>query len=66
MGELVWQEVELRAADCRPADGSLELRGELSVFVMYRADGDSSLPIQWEEYTVPVSGQLPLADSRKA
>ncbi len=65
MGELVWQEVELRAADCRPADGSLELRGELSVFVMYRADGDSSLPIQWEEYTVPVSGQLPLADSRE-
>lgn len=32
LGELIWREVELRGADCRPLDGALAVRGELAVF----------------------------------
>ena len=57
LGEIIWREVELRGADCRPLDGALAVRGELSVFVMYQGDGDH-VPVQWEEFSVPFSGQV--------
>lgn len=62
LGELIWQEVELRGVDCRPVDAALAIRGDLDVFVLYRGDGDSSMPVQWEEYSVPFSGQISLLD----
>ncbi len=62
LGEILWQEVELRSVDCRPLDGALALRGELSVFVLYQGDG-GPMPVQWEEFSVPFSGQLELPDS---
>lgn len=62
LGEIIWREVELRGADCRPLDGALAVRGELSVFVMYQGDGDH-VPVQWEEFSVPFSGQVEMPDS---
>ena len=62
LGVLIWKEVELRGADCRPMDANLSIRGELAVFVMYRGDGDH-MPLQWEEFSVPFSGQVMLPES---
>ncbi len=62
LGEILWREVELRSVDCRPLDGALAIRGELSVFVLYQGDG-SHVPVQWEEFSVPFSGQIDLPDS---
>ena len=62
LGELIWREVELRGADCRALDGALAVRGELAVFAMYQGDGEH-MPVQWEEFSVPFSGQMDLPDS---
>lgn len=57
IGEILWDSVQLRAADIRVQEGVLDIRGELFVFVLYAADDESGTK-QWLEAAVPFEGQL--------
>ena len=62
ISELIWKEIELRGTDCRPGDGGLTIRGELAVFALYKGEGEH-IPLQWEEFSLPFSGEIPLSGS---
>lgn len=57
IGEILWDSVQLRASEVRLGDGTLDIRGELFVFVLYAAD-DENRTKQWLEAVVPFQGQL--------
>lgn len=51
--EVLWDSAQLRSVEIRPMDGKLGLRGEIFLFVLYKA-ADENNSIQWTEYSVPV------------
>lgn len=55
--ELLWDDVDVRSFNTRLTDDGMDISGELSVFVMYSAVEDISMP-QWYETTLGFSGRL--------
>lgn len=53
IAEILWDYAQLRSVEIRPMAGKLGLRGEVSLFVLYRA-ADESNSLQWTEHVVPV------------
>ena len=60
IGEILWENVQLRGTDIRVLDGKLDVRGELFVFVLYNAD-DGSGARQWMEAALPFQQILELS-----
>lgn len=55
--KILWENIQLRAADCRVLDGQLDVKGELFVFVLYEGD-DSGRSRQWLETSLPFQGSI--------
>lgn len=53
ISEILWDSAVLRSVEIRPEEGKLELRGELYLFVLYRAADDTN-SLQWTEHSIPV------------
>lgn len=53
IAEILWDQAQLRSVEIRPMEGRLGLRGELSLFILYRA-ADESNSLQWSEHSIPV------------
>ncbi len=62
--KILWSEVRLTGTSGRPGDGNLHIDGELSVFVIYDAEGEDA-PVQWLEESVPFSGELEVSGCRE-
>lgn len=54
IAEVLWDHAQLRSVEIRPMEGKLGLRGELFLFILYRAM-DENNSIQWTEHNIPVS-----------
>lgn len=57
IAEILWDSAGLRSVETRPMEGKLGLRGELYLFVLYRAS-DETNSLQWTEHSVPVDGMI--------
>lgn len=63
IGEILWENIQLRSWDVRVQDGSLSIKGELFVFVLYAADDEEGTR-QWIESVVPFQGEIECAGCR--
>lgn len=61
---ILWDCARLGTVDVRPQEGKLQIDGEIMLFVLYEAEGDEGM-IQWNETTIPFSGELECRDSRE-
>jgi len=52
IGELLWDNVQLRGTDIRVMDGELDVKGELFAFALYAGDDENSTK-QWVEMALP-------------
>ncbi|MEY8337750.1 SPOCS domain-containing protein [Lachnospiraceae bacterium 62-35] len=59
---ILWSEMRLCSASCRPIDGKARVEGELIVFIIYAGEGDTDT-IQWLEESVPFSGEIELPEA---
>lgn len=59
---ILWSEMKLRGVSTRPVDGKIMVSGDLLVFLIYNAEGEST-PIQWLEENIPFSGELELSEA---
>lgn len=57
IANVLWESIQLRAADSRVADGQIDIKGELFVFVLYEGD-DEGRTKQWLETSVPFQGSI--------
>lgn len=62
--QILWDEISARGITVRPADGRLEVSGELNVFLLYYPEGDG-LPLQWQEFSSPFTETIEIAESRE-
>ena len=53
--QVLWDNMQLRSVEIRPADGKLEIKGELFLFLLYEGENAG---IQWMESMVPFQGSL--------
>ncbi|HIQ96878.1 MAG TPA: DUF3794 domain-containing protein [Candidatus Limivivens merdigallinarum] len=60
VGEVLWEDVELRGADTRLLEGELEIRGELFVFLLYAGEDEKGTR-EWMEASLPFQEILPLS-----
>lgn len=60
IAEILWDYEQLRSVEIRPVEGKLGLRGELYLFILYRA-ADEGNSLQWTEYVVPVDAMIDCA-----
>lgn len=65
MAELLWESIQLRSCRALPADGEIEVQGNLAVFVLYRAQDDGG-SIQWLEQQLPFAGRLTCSASKSS
>jgi hypothetical protein len=61
--EILWDGVELRGTDIRVLDGELDVRGELSIFLLYEADGEKESR-EWMEASLPFQQKVACQGSR--
>lgn len=61
IGEILWENVQLRGTDIRVMDGQLDIRGELFIFVLYSGDDENSTK-QWIEMAMPFQGSAECQD----
>lgn len=54
---VLWQSCTLKAMDFRLAEGGLEIRGEVLLFVFYEGEGENR-PVMWYQAQIPVNGML--------
>lgn len=59
--ELIWESCQIRNVDIRPMDGVLLIKGEILIFVIYKAQ-DEKGSIVWLENTVNFSGNMECGD----
>lgn len=57
IGELLWESVQLRGPDVRVAEGQINIRGELFIFVLYAGDDENGTK-QWVETAMPFAGSI--------
>lgn len=59
ISRILWDQLDLRNVEWRLLEGSLSIRGEIMMFVIYEAEEDH-IPIQWMEKSVQFSGTMEL------
>lgn len=57
IGELLWEDVDIRSLNSRLTDDGISLNGELGIFIMYLPQEDGASP-QWYETAVGFEGTL--------
>lgn len=62
--QILWDEISVRGITVRPADGRLEVSGELNTFLLYYPEGDG-LPLQWQEFVSPFTETIEIDESRE-
>ena len=62
IGELLWDSVELRGVDVRIQEESLDIRGELFLFVLYEKEGEKKSR-EWIETSLPFQQSLECSGS---
>ncbi len=55
--EILWKSVQLRGIESRMKTGSIELKGEVLVYILYLGEEDTE-HLQWVETTIPLSGSI--------
>ncbi|MCD7955450.1 MAG: DUF3794 domain-containing protein [Lachnospiraceae bacterium] len=55
--EVLWEDIQMRGCRTQLEEGSLQVRGSLFLFVLYRAE-DEKESLQWMEQSVPLEGTL--------
>lgn len=55
--QILWQSCTLKAMDFRLMDGSLAIRGEIQLFLLYEGEGENR-PVMWYQAQIPVNGTL--------
>lgn len=58
--QILWDMMQLRGMEIRPADGKMEIKGELFLFLLYEGE---NAEIQWLESSVPFHGTLEYAQA---
>lgn len=61
IAEILWDSAALRSVEIRPLEEKLGLRGELYLFVLYRAADDNN-SLQWTEHSLPVDCTIDCPD----
>ena len=54
---VIWDAVDLRGMEARIMDNSIQLRGELAVFVLYQGDGEDGT-IEAVEFEIPINATI--------
>lgn len=54
---IIWKSIQLRGVESRIKDGSIELSGEVLVFLLYYSQGEESR-LEWLEESMPLSGMV--------
>ncbi len=57
VGELLWQDLHINDIEFKTPEGKITVRGDLGLFVLYRAESDGD-GYQFYETTVPFSGSI--------
>lgn len=57
ISEVVWDSAQLRSIETRPADGAIQIRGEIFLFILYIGE-DEGNSIQWSEHSIPFNGTI--------
>ena len=63
IGEILWDNVQLRSCRIQLREGTLEVQGNLFLFVLYRA-ADEQQSLQWMEQILPFEGEVACSGSR--
>lgn len=58
--QIIWKSVVPQAMDIRVIEDKISLKGEMSVFFIYRGEGEEEKPI-WMESTIPFQGYVDCA-----
>lgn len=57
IGELLWEDIDIRSINSRLTDDGISLNGELGIFMMYLPQEESA-SVQWYETSVGFEGKL--------
>ncbi|MGN0383549.1 MAG: SPOCS domain-containing protein [Eubacterium sp.] len=60
---IIWSDKWLKNISTKVYDGSVEVSGEIAVFVLYAPEEDN-VPMQWASFIVPFSGSVEVKDAR--
>lgn len=63
IGEVLWDNVQLRSCRVQQREGVLEVQGNLFLFVLYRS-ADEQQSLQWMEQILPFEGEVSCSGSR--
>lgn len=55
--DILWKSVQLRGLESRLGEGTIELSGELLIYVLYMGEEDRER-MQWIETTIPLAGSI--------
>lgn len=55
--DVVWSSVQLRNVDTKLMDGSISIKGDLDIFILYKGE-DEERSLQWMEATIPFAGTV--------
>lgn len=58
---ILWKSVQLHGVETRVKDGSIQISGEVLLFLLYYAQGDESR-LEWMEEAVPLNGMVSVED----
>ena len=58
--EILYYELELRNVDTRLADGKINIKGDILIFILYTAEDDEQ-PLQYYETELPFNGNMDCA-----
>lgn len=61
---LIWNHMEIRGLDLKPGENAIQVKGEISVFVLYEGT-DAGRPIQWLEYSLPFQKEAECSGCRE-
>lgn len=63
IGEIIWQELRVKDLCFTPADGRIDVKGNLSFFVIYQ--GENGGELNYYDNVVPFSGSLDISNGRQ-
>ncbi|MCU6762811.1 Domain of uncharacterised function (DUF3794) [uncultured Roseburia sp.] len=61
INEILWKQVQIQGIQARPANGKIQVQGEVSVSMLYIGEPEARL--EWHETSIPVSLSLEVPES---
>lgn len=59
--DVIWKDLRLESVVCTPMSGSVQIRGDLSVFCIYQ--GEPGIRLEWFETKIPVVCRIDVAEA---